>query len=65
MTPRTNGRCADRSAQIIGGGGGNVDVIPPPWAKFVRLELSDCTLLSTTFVELLDVNATTRGRYAR
>ena len=45
-------------------GGGNVDVIPPPWAKFVRLELSDSTLLSTAFVELLDVNATARGRYA-
>jgi hypothetical protein len=52
------------SAQIVGGGGGNVDVIPPPWAKFVRLELSDSTLLSTAFVELLDVNATARGRYA-
>ena len=51
------------SAQIVGGGGGNVDVIPPPWAKFVRLELSDSTLLPTTFIELLDVNATARGRY--
>ena len=51
------------SAQIIGGAGGNVDVSPPPWARFVRLELSDSNLLSTAFVELLDVNATTRGRY--
>ena len=51
------------SADIIGGGAGNVDVKPPPWAKFVRLELSDSTLLATTFVELLDVNNTTRGRY--
>ena len=51
------------SAQIIGGGGGNVDVSPPPWARFVRVELSDSTLLATTFVELLDVNATVRGRY--
>ena len=42
----------------------NVDVVPPPWAKFVRLELSDSTLPSTTFIELLDVNATTRCRYA-
>ena len=41
----------------------NVDVVPPPWAKFVRLELSDDNLLATAFVELLDVNATTRGRY--
>ncbi len=41
----------------------NVDVVTPPWAKFVRLELSDNNLLSTAFVELLDVNATTRGRY--
>ena len=52
------------SAQVIGGAGGNVDVIPPPWAKFVRLELSDSTLNATTFVELLDVNATSRARYA-
>ncbi len=52
------------SAQLIGGGGGNVDVVPPPWAKFVRLELSDSTLNATTFVELLDVNATPRARYA-
>lgn len=52
------------SAQLIGGGGGNVDVLPPPWAKFVRLELSDSTLNTTTFVELLDVNATTRARYS-
>ena len=51
------------SAQIVGGGGGNVDVIPPPWARFVRLELSDSNLLSTAFIELLDVNATARGRY--
>ncbi|MDP2314865.1 MAG: hypothetical protein Q8P41_18330 [Pseudomonadota bacterium] len=50
--------------QAVGGGAGNVDVIPPPWAKFVRLELSDSTLLPTTFIELLDVNATVRGRYA-
>ena len=52
------------SADQIGGGGGNVDVTPPPWAKFVRLELSDSTLLPTAFVELRDANATTRGRYA-
>ena len=51
------------TAQIVGGAGGNVDVVPPPWAKFVRLELSDDNLLATAFVELLDVNATTRGRY--
>lgn len=42
----------------------NVDVVPPPWAKFVRLELSDSTLLATSFIELRDANATTRGRYA-
>ena len=52
------------TAQIVGGAGGNVDVVPPPWAKFVRLELSDDNLLATAFVELLDVNATTRGRDA-
>ncbi len=52
------------STDIVGGGAGNVDVIPPPWAKFARLELSDTTLLSTAFVELRDANATTRGRYA-
>ena len=52
------------SAQVIGGAGGNVDVTPPPWAKFVRLELSDSTLNASTFVELLDVNATSRARYA-
>ncbi len=51
------------STQLIGGGSGTVDVLPPPWAKFVRLELSDSTLNSTTFVELLDINATTRARY--
>ncbi|MFN7145835.1 MAG: hypothetical protein ACK4YP_18815, partial [Myxococcota bacterium] len=50
--------------QQIGGGAGNVQVKPPPWAKFVRLELSDNTLLATTFVEMLDVNNTPRGRYA-
>lgn len=42
---------------------GSVDVTPPPWARFVRLELSDSTLLTTSFVELLDVNGTTRARY--
>ena len=42
----------------------NVDIVPPPWARFARLELSDSTLLSTAFVELRDANATTRGRYA-
>ena len=42
----------------------NVDVVPPPWAKFVRLELSDSTLLATSFIELRDANATTRARYA-
>ena len=52
------------SAQLIGGGGGNVDVTPPPWARFVRLELSDSTLAASSFVELLDINATTRARYA-
>lgn len=41
-----------------------VDVVPPPWAKFVRLELSDSTLLASAFLELRDANATTRGRYA-
>lgn len=41
-----------------------VDVVPPPWAKFVRLELSNSTLLATAFLELRDANATTRGRYA-
>lgn len=51
------------STDIVGGGAGNIDVKPPPWARFVRLELSDSTLLATTFVELLDVNATVRGRY--
>lgn len=51
----------DSSQEI---GGGNVDVKPPPWAKFVRLELSDNTLLPTSFIELLDVNDTARGRYA-
>ena len=40
-----------------------VDVVPPPWAKFARLELSDNTLLSTATVELLDANATSRGEY--
>ena len=37
--------------------------VPPPWARFVRLEFSDSTLSATTFVELLDVNATPRARY--
>ena len=41
-----------------------VDVTPPPWAKFVRLELSDSTLLATAFIELRDANTTTRARYA-
>ncbi len=50
------GAIADASA--------NVDVVPPPWAKFVRLELSDSTLLATSFIELRDANATTRARYA-
>jgi hypothetical protein len=44
--------------------GQTVNVTPPPWAKFARLELSDSTLLGSAFVELLDVNATARGRYA-
>jgi hypothetical protein len=50
------GAIADASA--------NVDVVPPSWAKFVRLELSDSTLLATSFIELRDANATTRARYA-
>jgi len=45
------------------GGSGTVDVSPPPWAKFARLELSDDALLSTSFVEFVDVNGTTRCRY--
>ncbi len=44
--------------------GQTVNASPPPWAKFARLELSDSTLLGSTFVELLDVNGTARGRYA-
>lgn len=44
--------------------GATVDIVPPPWARFARLELSDATLLPTAFVELRDVNAITRGRYA-
>lgn len=51
------------NGQDIGGGAGNVDVTPPPWAKYAHLELSDNTLLSTAFVELLDVNGTARARY--
>ncbi len=43
--------------------GQTVSATPPPWAKFARLELSDNTLLSTATVELLDANATSRGRY--
>ena len=50
--------------QEIGGGSGSADVVPPPWAKFVRLELSDSALLPTAFLELVDVNGTARGRYA-
>ena len=45
------------------GGSGTVDVSPPPWAKFARLELSDDALLSTSFLEFVDVNGTTRCRY--
>ena len=41
----------------------SIDVVTPPWAKFVRLELSDSTLLSTALVELLDANATSRSTY--
>jgi hypothetical protein len=52
-----------RDGQDIGGGAGNADVSPPPWAKFARLELSDNTLLGTAFIEILDANATTRARY--
>jgi hypothetical protein len=52
------------TSQVIGGGVSTRDVKPPPWAKFVRLELSDSTLLGTAFVELQDANGTTRGRYA-
>ncbi len=48
---------------LIADASANVDVVPPPWAKFVRLELSDSTLLATSFVELRDANAMTRGRY--
>ena len=51
------------STDIVGGGAGNLDVKPPAWARFVRLELSDTTLLATTFIELRDVNNTPRGRY--
>ncbi|MFZ5480639.1 MAG: hypothetical protein ACOZNI_28005 [Myxococcota bacterium] len=43
--------------------GANVDVSPPPWARFGRLELSDNALASTSFLELRDVNGVTRGRY--
>ena len=52
------------TSQVVGGGASTVDVVPPPWAKFARLELSDSTLLPTAFVELRDANATTRARYA-
>lgn len=49
---------------VVADQGATVEVTPPPWARFARLELSDVTLLGTAFVELRDVNATTRGRYA-
>jgi hypothetical protein len=49
---------------VIADASANVDVVPPPWAKFVRLELSDSTLLATSFIELRDANATTRAGYA-
>ncbi len=52
------------TSQVIGGGASTADVKPPPWARFVRLELSDSTLLGTAFIELQDVNGTTRARYA-
>ena len=62
-----DGQCDTENQWTVRGGitdtGANVDVKPPPWAKFVRLELSDSTLLASSFVELLDVNNTSRGRY--
>lgn len=41
-----------------------VDTTPPPWAAFVRLELSDATLLPSAALALRDVNGTPRGQYA-
>ncbi len=62
-----DGQCDTENQWTVRGAvvdqGASVSIVPPPWAKFVRLELSDNTLLATSFVELLDVNATLRGRY--
>lgn len=44
-------------------GAGSVDTKPPPFASFVRLELSDNTLYNSSFVELYDGNNVLRARY--
>jgi hypothetical protein len=63
-----DGQCDTENQWTVRGSvadaGTTVSVVPPPWAKFVRLELSDSTLLATSFIELRDANATTRARYA-
>jgi hypothetical protein len=62
-----DGQCDTENQRTVRGTvadqGAILAVVPPPWAKFARLELSDNTLLPTAFVELLDANATSRARY--
>ena len=62
-----DGQCETENQLTIRGtaapAGGSVNLFPPPWARFGRLELSDSSSQSTTFVEFLDVNGTSRGRY--
>lgn len=41
-----------------------VEDTPPPFARFVRLELSDDSRYPTSFVELYDASGTLRARYA-
>lgn len=62
-----DGQCDTENQLTVRGtalpAGGFVDIVPPAWARFVRLELSDSSSQSTSFVEFRDVNGTARGRY--
>ena len=48
------------TAQVAGGA---IDVEVPPWARFVRLEVSDATAFAASSMELQDANGTSYARY--
>lgn len=66
-TAIADGQCETENQLTVrgssGSGGGVAEIAPPPWARFFRLELSDSSSQTTTFIDMCDANGTARGRY--